>query len=149
MAVTKPVASTGYIYTDEAGEPLFQVLRGPDKTFTQWSLDGHGGWRAGRNGAPYVLYRLPQVIAAVERGGGEPFYVVEGEKDVDRAWSVGSPATTNPGGAGKWRDEYSRLLACLCTVVVFDRDPPDASTHSKLQPASIKLVGQSALRTPR
>ena len=117
---SKNTAEDKYTYTDESGTPLFQVRRASGKQFTQWSPDGRGGWRPGRHGARYVLYRLPDVIRHVN--SGTPFYVVEGEKDADRAWAHGIPATTNPGGAGKWRDEYSKILRNSAVVVVFDRD---------------------------
>ena len=37
-------------------------------------------------------------------------YIPEGEKDVLSLVRLGLVATCNPGGAGKWRDEYSARL---------------------------------------
>ena len=51
-----------------------------------------------------VLYRLPDVAAAVRQG--RVVFVVEGEKDADALARLGLAATTNVGGAGKWRAEY-------------------------------------------
>lgn len=92
------VASTAaYDYVGD-GEPLFQVRcrRSSDgsKKFTQHAWTGDG-WAPKLNDARRVLYRYPDVIAAVERG--ETIWITEGEKD--RLVSLGKVATTNPGGA--------------------------------------------------
>lgn len=51
-------------------------------------------------------------------------YIVEGEKDVLAVEGVGGVATCNPGGAGKWRAEFSGTLAnARCRVVADDDDP--------------------------
>ena len=65
------------------------------------------GWRWSLGGTRRVLYRLPKVIEAVSNG--EVIYVCEGEKDVHALERAGVTATCNPGGAGKWREEYSRV----------------------------------------
>ena len=70
-----------------------------------------------------VLYRLPEVIEAVELG--YPIFVVEGEKDVETLRNLGLDATTNPGGAGKWRKEHTEVLAGADLVVIIpDNDEP-------------------------
>jgi 5S rRNA maturation endonuclease (ribonuclease M5) len=65
-----------------------------------------------------VLYRLPEVLRASE------VLVVEGERDCDTARSLGFIATTNPGGAGKWRAQYSHTLRDKRIVVIADADEP-------------------------
>ena len=55
-----------------------------------------------------VPYRLPQLLAATERG--ETVWIVEGEKDVHTLMRAGVTATCNPQGAGKWQPEF-RLAA--------------------------------------
>jgi AAA domain len=50
--------------------------------------------------------------------------IVEGEKDVDALRGLGIPATTCPGGAGKWRDEYSQHFKGASVVIVGDNDDP-------------------------
>ena len=114
------VAAT-YDYTDEQGTLLFQVVRTLPKSFRQRRPDG-AGWAWNLNGSRRVLYRLPEVVAAVE--AGRTVYVVEGEKDADRLASAGVVATTSPGGAGKWRTGYGDCLAGADVVVVADRDAP-------------------------
>ncbi|MCY4088274.1 MAG: hypothetical protein OXG37_15655 [Actinomycetia bacterium] len=64
-----------------------------------------------------VLYRLPEVIAAVKAGG--TVHVVEGEKCADALSELGFVATTNPGGAGKWRPEFSENVLAGTTRVVW------------------------------
>src|SRR5712692_1861734 len=100
---TQMVAS--YDYHDEHGILLYQVLRYDPKDFSQRRPDGNGGWLYNLNNVRRVLYHLPEVIEA------KTVYVVEGEKDADRLRSLGLPATTNPQGAGQWREEHSQALA--------------------------------------
>ena len=132
-----------YSYTDESGRELFQVVRlhykdgKPGKTFRQrmrptdqQKADAAAGKiRISRSG--YVnsvpaelrdntLYRLPKVLAAIAEG--KPVYVVEGEKDVETLERLGHVATCNPGGAGKWREGYSRRLEGADVIILPDND---------------------------
>jgi putative DNA primase/helicase len=66
-----------YDYTDEQGGLLYQVVRFHPKDFRQRKPDGSGGWEWKLNGVRRVVYRLPRVVEAVERG--EDVMVVEGE----------------------------------------------------------------------
>jgi 5S rRNA maturation endonuclease (ribonuclease M5) len=116
-----PIVAT-YPYTDERGELLFQVVRREGKRFTQRRPDGDGGWVWRLDRVRRVLYRLPRVIEAV--ANGETIYVVEGEEDVHALEATGKTATTNPGGAGKWREEYATVLTGARVIVVADRDGP-------------------------
>lgn len=106
-----------YDYQDERGKLLFQVVRYEPKTFRQRRPDGKGGWSYGVEGVRKVLYRTPDLAA-----GQDPVLVVEGEKDVETARTLGFTAVTNVGGAGKWRDEYSRQLRGRTVVVIPDND---------------------------
>jgi replicative DNA helicase len=64
---------------------------------------------------------MPRVLEAIE--GRQSIFVPEGEKDVDALEGLGLYATCNPMGAGKWRDEHSRMLIGAGDVnVVRDRD---------------------------
>lgn len=111
-----------YDYVDAEGERLFQVVRFAPKDFRQRRRNGADGWTWNLNGTKRVLYRLPRVLAAVERG--EAVFVVEGEKDVHALEQRGMVATCNAGGAGKWRDDYSTCLKGAEVIVVADRDKP-------------------------
>jgi len=96
-----------YDYRDEATRLGFQVVRQPGKNFRQRRPDGKGGWIWNLEGVGRVLYRLPELMAT---GTDHTVYLVEGEKDVETLRGLGEVATTNPGGAGKWRPEYTPAL---------------------------------------
>jgi putative DNA primase/helicase len=111
-----------YDYRDEGGELLFQVVRTPTprgKTFRQRRPDGHDGWIWDVAGVRHVLYRLPELLAA---DLSETVHVVEGEKDVETLRASGLVATTNPGGALKWRPEYNAALRGRHMVILPDHD---------------------------
>src|SRR5215469_14893218 len=133
-----------YDYTDEHGELLFQVCRTADKQFPQRhrGRDGKWAWRTG--GIRRVPYRLPKLIAAV--AAGQVVYIVEGEKDVHSIEAAGAMATTSPGGAGKWRDQYDYWFKDADVVIVSDRDDPgrehatDVRAHLQPFARSIRIV---------
>jgi len=109
-----------YDYVDERGELLFQVVRKPGKSFRQRRPDGNGGRLYNLDGCRRVIYRLPAVIEAVK--SGRRVWIVEGEKDVHALEEAGEVATCNPGGAGKWREEYAEALRGATVFVVADND---------------------------
>jgi hypothetical protein len=126
-----------YAYEDETGALLFQVVRFEPKDFRQRRPDGAGGFVWNLNGTRRVAYRLPELK------GREGVLVVEGEKDADRAWSLGLPATCNAGGAGRWTDELTRQLVTagvLRVVVIPDRDEPGRA-HAALVADSCHRAG--------
>jgi 5S rRNA maturation endonuclease (ribonuclease M5) len=133
-----------YIYVNAVGTPVMKAVRKPGKKFAQAQPDGTGGWIWNVKGVERVLYRLPKVLAAVEVGA--TIYVCEGEKDVHALERAGVTATTNPGGAGKWREEYSRTLAGANVVVIADRDEPgmkharDVATSLTEQKCTVRIV---------
>src|SRR2546426_1487998 len=120
-ASTREIVAT-YPYCDEHGVVLFEVVRFAPKDFRQRRPDGEGGWTWKLGRVRRVLYRLPELRAAV--AAGRLIYIVEGEKDVHAVEAVGAVATCNPGGAGKWRSEYTRTLQGAKVIVVADRDAP-------------------------
>lgn len=110
-----------YDYVDEKGELLFQALRFDPKDFRQKAPDG--SWSI--KGIRRVPYRLPKVIEAVRLGLS--VYIVEGEKDVHAAESLGLTATCNPMGAdngtgNKWLPEFAAFFKGANVVVVPDQD---------------------------
>ena len=126
-----------YDYVDESGELLFQVCRTAGKQFPQRVPDRtrKSGYRWTLGEVRRVLYRLPKVIEAVK--DGEIIYVVEGEKDVHALERAGVVATCNPGGAGKWREEYSEVLREAVVVIIADKDKP-GQAHARQVMASLK-----------
>jgi hypothetical protein len=119
----KPIRAT-FAYRDEQGAPLFEVLRfdtdDPEARFRQRQPDGKGGWIWNIKGVRRVLYRLPELVAAVK--AGQRVLVTEGEKDAETAIKLGYVATTAPGGINKWLADYDRFLAGADVVVVSDND---------------------------
>ena len=109
-----------YSYTDESGMLLYQVIRLEPKDFRQRRPDGNGSWIWSLGETRRVLYRLPQLRPAIE--SAETIYIVEGEKDADALGELGLTATTNAGGAKKWRLEYAETLRGADVVIVGDND---------------------------
>jgi hypothetical protein len=77
-------------------------------------------WRSGGpEGIADWLYRLPEVLAAIERN---VFWVhwAEGEKDADALWEHGLVGTTNATGAAKLAtDEQARWIKNASGVVIW------------------------------
>lgn len=127
-------------YVDESGVLLFQVRRAAGKRFSQCRPDASSksGWRFNLKGVRRVLYRLPEVLEAVARG--DTVFVCEGEKDVESLRRLGLVATCNPGGAGKWRDEFAEVLRGTSAVVIADRDEP-GYRHAQAVAKSLRVAG--------
>jgi len=131
-----------YDYRDGSGHLLFQVLRLKGKSFVQRQPTDGGGWLYTMAGVTSIPYRLPELLADPEA----IVFIVEGEKDADRLASLGLMATTNPGGAGKWRDEHGDYLQGRDVVLLPDNDEPgrkheESITRSLVGKArSVKIV---------
>ena len=115
-----------YRYTNEAGTLLYEVQRYEGKEFRQRRPDGNGGWIYRLDDVRRPLYRLPEVLAAVQAGAR--IFLCEGEKDADRLVAEGEVATCISGGALKntdrWQAEWSDALRDAHVVVVADDDAP-------------------------
>jgi 5S rRNA maturation endonuclease (ribonuclease M5) len=127
------VAAT-YVYRDACGAPLYEIRRFHPKHFEPYLP---GATKAGLNGAPLVLYRLPELMAAPERG----VFVVEGERDADCLAGLGLIATTNAFGAGKWRAVYADALRQRTVYLLPDNDPPG---RHHMQDVAHSLAGKAA-----
>lgn len=133
-----------YDYVDAVGRLLYQVVRLSGKQFRQRRPAPDGSWLWNLHGVTRVLYRLPAVLEAA--AGDDPIYVVEGEKDVHAVERAGATATTNPGGAGKWRAEYATVLhGAAEVVIVADNDPPGIA-HARQVAASLNGVPHTLVR---
>jgi 5S rRNA maturation endonuclease (ribonuclease M5) len=126
-----------YDYTDESGNLLYQTCRYQPKDFRQRRPDGKGGWIWNLDGVRRVLYRLPEVLKA------QTVCVAEGEKDCDNLAELGFVATTNPMGAGKWRDEYSNTLRAKSVAVFGDVGDADAKGEKHTSEVIQSLTGQA------
>jgi len=105
-----------YYYKDEHDNDVFRVRRFKGRFIQEHPTSS--GWHPGRNGTPNVLYRLPELL----QRKNEPVYIVEGEKDVNRLREEGLLATTNPGGAGKWQNYYSKEFKDRDVIILPDND---------------------------
>ncbi len=116
-----------YQYFDERNALLFEVVRKPGHKFLQRHYDKDGNQVWNMKGVRRVLYRLPQLKAADAQT--DTVFVVEGEKDAENLAKLGFVTTTNSGGAGKWREEYSECLQDFDVVILPDNDEA-GTTHA-------------------
>ena len=130
-----------YDYQDENGDLLFQVVRYEPKSFAQKHRNSTGEWIWNLEGVRRVLYHLPELIIT---GPSETIYFVEGEKDADNLWQWGQIATTSPGGANGWQDEYARYLTGKRICIIPDRDGPGMSYARQV---ANSLIGKAELKT--
>ena len=120
-----------YIYQEIDGTPRYRVLRFEPKDFAQQPSDGEGGWRSGSGcmqGVELLLYRLPRVVVAADRGYS--LMLAEGEKDVHALEALGLYATTTTGGAAKpikpeW---FEPAVGVKRLVLIPDNDDPGRTT---------------------
>ncbi|HEY5434521.1 MAG TPA: hypothetical protein VIK13_04760, partial [Candidatus Limnocylindrales bacterium] len=140
LAPDRRTMTAAYDYRDEQGELLYQVCRFEPKDFRP-RRPVSDGWVWNLTGVRRVLYRLPDLPASDPR---EPVLVPEGEKDVDRLRGLGFVATTNPGGAGKWRPEYGSRLAGRHVVILPDNDDPGRN-HAKAVMGALRSVATAVL----
>ena len=110
-----------YDYRDSNEKLQFQVVRFEPKDFRQRQPkpDGMEGWQWNLKGIDKpVLYRLSEVLAAND------VLLVEGEKDADNALkALGIVATTNAGGAKKFKQHHAEFLRDKRVTIIPDNDP--------------------------
>ena len=137
-----------YPYTNRDGKLLFEVARimtpKGEKTFRQHRpADPKKGTFPIIKSVPAeiregALYRLPEVVDAIERG--ETVYVVEGEKDADTLADWGLCGTTCPGGAKSWTRAHSERLAGADVVIVPDNDEVGEAHGQQVADSTIDLA---------
>ncbi|MBK6760405.1 MAG: DUF3987 domain-containing protein [Ignavibacteria bacterium] len=146
-----------YPYRDESGDVQYRVVvdrtsKSKKTVFQQRYVDGE--FVNGMIGVILLLFRLPELLAAIARG--ETVYICEGEKDVMRLVGLGLVATTNTGGAGKWLAEYAKYFDGAHVVIVGDIDEAGSLhvrqvTESLLEHgtlASLRVVDLTTLGRP-
>jgi hypothetical protein len=134
------VEDARYPYHDEHGAHLFDVIRFYPKDFRQQAADGSWTTRNVRK----VPYRLPELLTAV--ADGDTVFVTEGEKDVHALVRAGYTATTNPGGAGKWRPDYNVHFRDATVVVIADNDAP-GKAHARQVAEQLETVAAQVTLT--
>lgn len=138
-AKARSTIAKAYPYRDERGTLLYEALRMEPKDFRQRRPAKGGGWDWSLGDVRRVLYRLPEIL----KSGRRAVWVVEGEKDADNLAALGLVATTNAGGAGKWRDEYSAALKGRPVFVLPDNDDPGRK-HAAIVVESLARAGGAA-----
>ena len=123
-----------YVYTDEAGVPLYRIERYRPKAFLPFLP---GATKSGIGKTRRVIYRLPEVIEAV--GAGKAVFLVAGEKDADALARAGVVATCHAFGEKSWRDDYAEPLAGAGVVVVMDRDDEGRRWVRQVKPALARV----------
>jgi 5S rRNA maturation endonuclease (ribonuclease M5) len=126
-----------YRYEDREGHDLFRVVRYRPKDFRVGRASASGDFEWGLGGVTPVLYHLPDILEAGK--ADERIFIVEGEKDVDSLFAVGLKATTNFGGAGKWRPSYSESLRNARVAIIPDNDET-GRTHAQTVAAALTGV---------
>lgn len=135
-----------YSYQDPAGREIRQKLRYEPKDFRIRHRDAAGNWVYKAGDGPAVLYRLPELHAAIAQG--DTVFVVEGEKDADRLASLGLVTTCNIEGASKpkqrpkWKAEYTAQLSGAARVVLIPDNDEAGKAH--MQHIAAKLSGKVA-----
>ena len=128
-----------YSYTNESNQLLFQVVRYMPKAFRQRRPNRSGGWIWKTGDVRRVLYRLPEVVRASE------IFILEGEKDVETARTLGLVATCNPGGAGKWREDYAETLRGKNVIIIPDADEPGRKHAQQIATSILKRASSVKL----
>jgi hypothetical protein len=108
-----------YHYHDADGDLVLDVIRTTNGSprFLQRAPDGKWSVKhIPRHDC--LLYRLPGLRAS----GDATVWITEGEKDADRLHDELLIATTNIGGAGKWRAEYAEEFRGKPVVILPDND---------------------------
>ena len=116
---------------------LYQAVRFQPKSFRQRRPNGQDGWDWSVKGVRRVLYRLTALQ------GKKTVFIPEGERDADRLADLGLTATTNAGGAGKWRDEYTKQLTAAGVqraIVIPDNDDAGIA-HARAVATSCHAAG--------
>lgn len=116
-----------YVYTDEAGQPLFRVCRTDPKGFFQQRFE-NGSWIGGLKETRRVIYNLPKVLAS-----SQTIFFVEGEKDAERLGTLSLVATTSPMGAGSWSAGFADFFKGKRVCALPDNDALGRTYVEKVQ----------------
>ena len=142
----KPQFVCAYDYLDGNGKLIFQKVRKKPKSFSQRRPDGKHGWIWNLDGVEKVLFRLPEIRRAVQRG--HPIFICEGEKDCQAMAQQGFDATCNSEGAvekpesEKWLDSYTETLRGADVCIIPDKDPKGRE-HARIVAGKLHGVAKS------
>ena len=108
-----------YKYRNRDASVAFETVRFEGKEFRQRRYGADGKHIYNLNGVFLVPYRLDEWRFKYH---DQWLFIPEGEKDCDRLWKEGLVATTNPLGAGKWKEEYNSEFARRRVCLLPDND---------------------------
>ena len=132
-------------YHDADGRTVARVARfqppGKEKTYRQCRPNGDT-WRWKMEGLQIPLYHLPDLLCAP---AGNTVHITEGEKHADLIRSWGLVATTNAGGAKKFRPDHAAVLAPFDCVILPDNDKAGGE-HADLVAAALRGAGCKSIR---
>lgn len=138
------IVKTYQYFSHLNGDLVMEVCRMEPKDFRQRrpGPDGKPIW-----GVPAASRTLYNAVRAYQHD--KVILVVEGEKDVDNLAELGIVAVCNPGGAGKWQDNYSEILRGKDVVIVPDNDQP-GENHAQVVGAALHGIAKRVrvLRLP-
>jgi hypothetical protein len=126
----RPAQKRIWSYPNREGNSFVRIIRiddGKGSKPKRWQEHWNGKvWVKGLKGIKredIPVYRYAEIKEAIAEG--KTIFLVEGESCADAMWSIGLPATTNIGGAGKWQPSDTADLAGMArTVLCPDRDKP-------------------------
>jgi len=148
-----------YVYTDEAGEPVYKKVRwewpqlGTRPRGKTFKLHAFLGWSGNREkprwdltlakDARRVPYHLPALRAAIA-AKVDCIWLVDGEKDVETLEAAGQVATTAPlGTMGYWLGEHVAYFYGATRVkIIADKDTDGEGLRDAWKVAkSLRLIG--------
>jgi len=113
-----------FVYELESGKEYYVIDRhehGDKKKFVA-KHKVNDNYVFNLEGLTPILFKLPELKQAVN--DGKTIFLPEGEGKVKRLRELGFEATTNPFGAGKWDDSYTKEFANADVVILPDYDKP-------------------------
>ena len=130
-----------HIYRDADGMALYVIDRQPTptgKTFKQAHISGDGTLTPGMNGVIRVPYNLHHFAAT------DTIILVEGEQAVEALNRKGYIATTNPGGAGNWKEELNPYFKGKHVVIIPENDNPGRE-HAKKVTSALEATAATVI----
>lgn len=125
-----------YDYRDPEGEYLYSKVRfknaAGEKVIRFVRINYKlGSFKAGRGGIDATLYKLPELLDAVQKG--YPVYIVEGEKDVHTIRKQLKLTATTAGSASDWKSEYAKYFRGARVIVLPDNDEPGRKAAEQIR----------------
>ena len=141
-----------YPYHDQERKILFSKIRiepgfdGRTKSFYWERLNKHGVIVKNLEGCRKLLYRLPELMQAIEEG--KTVFLVEGEKDVDKLRGYGVIASTAPESL-KWHEDFIAILKNADVVILYDMDKTAFEMCEALITGIPRLISQVMTDIPQ